>query len=286
MIGLLGSGIDQTIVTQTPNVNTHTQATAEATGTNQLYMLNFTDCNNPEVAGFTLKGTDQSNAGATSQYYNGILFYNGTGGNVHDLKIVGAGPGYASAPPGETFLLNTNKQNSMTWSDIELDGRLNGTGTSTSSTNFSFNNATGNNVYRLYSHHTTYGAGTTQYQCNTTNYVDTRTTNCTKPQMNFERAGSSTGGVINIVRHNFDSSGTCQIAITSDTGWTTLNIYDPILTGISQIHLRAYTTYAGGTSIQRSHLGAINCWVGGSWDDVTKTYTGGTLRNDLLNVTT
>lgn len=125
--GLLGSGIDKTIVQMNANTmdatlisevqnvdayaaNGHTGAT-----TNSLSLLGF-DASSVKLDGFTLRGTTQ---GAE---FNGISVRYATSPVISNLKVTGI-VGSDHVNPGETFSLNLFHCTGPTLTDVEIDGQ-------------------------------------------------------------------------------------------------------------------------------------------------------------------
>lgn len=296
--GMAGSGSGfsggaETIMGMVPNSNTKTQATLEAAGTNQGYIFYWYKIAVVEIAGIHFKWTDQSNAGATSAYWNGLGIANSNDAGtssvwVHDCWFDGFGPGYGSVPPPETFMLQSNHSDNYRVDDCIFDG------TTVAASLVGMNNSTNIKFSRCTFKNSPHAAGLAMYQCNTLHLVDCDWSATHSPQLNLERQGQ-TGQVVNIVRPQFSTiagSSTTHIAVGNDQGWSRIYIINPDLSQIpsGKINVRLYTTYAGNATKQTltAHgLGVdIFCITGAVWDDVTNTFSGGTSHPELLNVTT
>lgn len=164
-LSIAGSGCDNdancTIFQMVPNTTTFTDPTS---GTNQLYLLGVqNDVASTDIPytghwqNFALIGTPQN-----GQHYNGIKFTRTIGWTASDIYIEGI-PGYAAAPPGETFHFNAYLGSGVQVYRLECDGRTtryNGGTTSISASLLASN--THNNGYAedCYLHHSPIGMPT------------------------------------------------------------------------------------------------------------------------------
>jgi hypothetical protein len=143
--GISGSGRG-TILKMTPNSSTHQSEGNVVTGTNQLNLLCIQGITGAVLENFSLIGTEQGS------YYNGISVYACPNATLSGLYLRGASPGFANAPPGETFGINIYLSNDVTIQDTEIDGRDATTGARTGASPFGWNSASNANVYRTYVH--------------------------------------------------------------------------------------------------------------------------------------
>ena len=120
---------------------------ATSTGTNATNQLCFQSVVDPVLAMLTLEGTEQGH------YYNGAQFYKCSGKlDTRGLRLVGASPGFANAPPGETFGLNIYLSHGMVPTDLEIDGR-NRAGVRVSASPIGFNSSNDAGIERAHLHH-------------------------------------------------------------------------------------------------------------------------------------
>ena len=75
-----------------------------------------TPAQNLNVSDFTLQGTPQGHN------YGGLDILYADNPRIHDIKILGPIPGDAPGPPGETFVLHTQRTNHPVFTDLLLDG--------------------------------------------------------------------------------------------------------------------------------------------------------------------
>lgn len=143
--GISGSGRG-TILKMTPNSSTHQAEGNVSTGTNQLNLMCIQGMTGAVLENFSLIGTDQGS------YYNGISVYSCPNATLSGLYLRGASPGFANAPPGETFGINIYLSNNVTIQDSEIDGRDAVTGSRTGASPFGWNSSDNAIVYRTYVH--------------------------------------------------------------------------------------------------------------------------------------
>jgi hypothetical protein len=310
-VGFFGQGQTQTYIAQTAGANTKNQATIEPSGVNVAFQMNFNHFDGGRIAGFTVLGTDQSANGYG--YYNGLSINNVSSPvELDHVNVFGNGPGYASAPPGETFLIHSQAADGLYIHDVLADGRRNGaSGTSVSASNIGLNSSNDLRLKNVESRYSLYGTTLAMYQVKNVNFVDVKTSNSHSPQFNLERVS----GTVNVVRPSPDTSNVFMAIAndcgtgnydtyngTGNPGYATVNIYDPVIpAGQTQLTVRIYSSYAGhapgaaftraggsgsgGSATFSDPYHDVKCWTGGTWDDVTGTYTGGTLNNALINIT-
>lgn len=161
-IGLLGSGIDQTIFRVKAGSSTKV-GSVPTTGTNPLYVIRT--ATNPTggftASGFTVYGTDQPgdpNIGNRPHCYGGIMLDHVAAPILTDIKFIGI-PGSSNSPPGETFQLNEFGCTNGIYTRIESDGRTPtatsyyAAGARVSASPFGFNDSTNPTKQDCYGHH-------------------------------------------------------------------------------------------------------------------------------------
>jgi hypothetical protein len=114
--GLVGDGVDQTVVQIRPHTSTQGgQVPAQGSGgSNPLNLLRLAkgQCISTDL---TLSGTDQGHL------YGGFSLYMGNGSYLHNVKVTGI-PGNWNSPPGETFAMNDYRSTNTTADHCEVDG--------------------------------------------------------------------------------------------------------------------------------------------------------------------
>lgn len=147
--GIVGSGRG-TVFTIVANSTSSTIQSVgnKTTGTNPLYLMNIAGLGTQAVLqNFTLQGTPQG------CYYNGIQVGQNTAGALVDgLYLLGASPGYANTPPGETFGINIWQTDNATVSNCEVDGR-NANGTRLCASPCGWNSCNNATITDSYFHH-------------------------------------------------------------------------------------------------------------------------------------
>lgn len=123
-LGIIGDGIDQTIIQMRENSSTKVARVPKQTvgGSNPLTLVRLSK-DHVLSMGFTLSGTDQPidpNTGKPHMY-SGWLNYITTNSKMADVKITGI-PGDWYSPPGETFANNFYKDVNTEATRIEVDG--------------------------------------------------------------------------------------------------------------------------------------------------------------------
>jgi hypothetical protein len=174
----------------------------------------------PEIAGFTLVGTDQGHD------YNGIRTAYADSPHVHDLEIIGI-PGTAAGPPGETFSLATYEVRNLLVEDVDIDGR-DASGEGVAATLYGLNNTDGATLRRITGHYATYGMGCANWQCTgEIVYEDVDFTNCRHP-VNFEQ---QLGGSIRLTRVDMrgQTDSGPHITVNSNVASVPVLIEDPVI---------------------------------------------------------
>jgi hypothetical protein len=113
---------------------------------------------------FTLKGTPQGH------YYNGLRVGDGTvipqvNSIVDGVQFLGAGPGNANFPPGETFSLVANHTDSIQILNCEVDGRDPVSGNRIGASGIGINTSTNPIVNNTSTHHSLCAHGIAYWRC-------------------------------------------------------------------------------------------------------------------------
>ena len=121
--GVQGAGVDADIYQLKANTSTHAaEINAMTSGTNPYRVMKVGSTNSGApiqglvVSDFTLQGTPQGSN------YGGLDILYADNPSIHDLNILGPIPGNAPGPPGETFVLHTQRTNNPQFTDLLLDG--------------------------------------------------------------------------------------------------------------------------------------------------------------------
>lgn len=157
--GIYGSGRD-TILRMTQGSSTVGGNVPTAAGTTNPYRLIGVKHSNVLIKNLQIQGTQQGH------YYGGINFSGSssspiTGCTMDNVYMIGASPGNASAPPGETFSIGTNHADNTQILNCEIDGRDPVSGATTCSSLIGWNNSANAYVQDTYCHHSGYGHGAT-----------------------------------------------------------------------------------------------------------------------------
>lgn len=224
--GLVGTGIDNTIIEVSPNTMSTGSAAKiplqSAGGTNPLTLIRM-DGGSPSA--LTIKGTDQTVNG-TKQLYNGLQFWFMTGKSVGNFKVQGI-PGDNAANPGETFPLKSDHGSSMTYHDIEIDG-TDGSGNKVSATGFGLNSASGTTTINDCNFHDMgFGHGISAYQATGTLIMNRVICSGSPGCFNFERCNANI--TLNNCTFQTTKTGTnhSHIIIDSNVGSSKLSIVEP-----------------------------------------------------------
>lgn len=268
--GLVGTGIDATIISVGSNTMSSTSAdkipAQAAGGTNPLWVMRM-DGGGP--SNLTIAGTPQV-VGGKSELYNGIEFYQQTSKTVGGFKVIGI-PGDNSANPGETFPVASYRCVNQTLHDIEVDG-TDGAGTKVSGTGLGLNFSSGTTtVNDCNLHDMGYGHGFSAYQCTGTMNFNRVNLAGSPGCANFERCVAT----ITMTNCLFTSSKTgtnkSHIIIDSDLGSSQLSIVEPSFdtntTYPGQLVVCVHASYLAG---QKQLPSDISMTLGG----VTYTATG------------
>lgn len=165
---LLGHSAAKTVYRLKAGTSTKKAPTYAGTGTrptNQLKLIRAggLSASKPatvEIGDLTVEGTDQP-----TPYYGGIVVGYGTGSSVHDVVVTGI-PGNDSSPPGETFSLAVFHSDSVTLTNVTLDGIRTDDGAQVAATLLGYNYTTGTHVIdNLVANNALYGFGLAMFQC-------------------------------------------------------------------------------------------------------------------------
>lgn len=193
--GIIGAGTDVTIIRMKAN-SAGTTSTTAPSGVNSIVMPGSGQTNNYQVIrigqgtsgvtnGYVTDLTIQATPQANMPYYNGLYLWYNTNAYIARVRVVGM-PGFASSPPGETFLFNDNHSTGTYMEDCEADGRDPVTGTPVGSAGFGTNSCSNVTRVRCYSHHSGFGAGFTSYQNSNFTFINCRSEYNAKSGYNFE----------------------------------------------------------------------------------------------------
>jgi hypothetical protein len=163
--GIAGSGRG-TVFKMVANSSTKQSIGNATSGTNPCFLINVQGTSGspltaPVLQNFSLIGTAQGH------YYNGIMVGYCNDAVISGLYLLGASPGYANYPPGETFGIDVWHSPRCTLKNTEIDGR-DTNGTRTCASPFGWNNTTDAYVYNCYVHHSKAGMPTWWYTVNVT----------------------------------------------------------------------------------------------------------------------
>jgi predicted xylan-binding protein with Ca-dependent carbohydrate-binding module len=212
--GIIGNGIDSTILQMTPNSSTRASSVPTANGTtNQLSLMYYGQKNGLVLQCFTLKGTPQGHL------HNGLTFNAISNATISHLKLSGAGPGNKNSPPGETFAINDYRGTNNTYSNVEIDGA--GTGASA----FAANSTAGGTWTDDYAHDNPYSAGIALWQMTGTQTLTNFKSVSNRVGINLERVY----GTVNVTKPILSKSSLADVYLGNDKNSTKLNIYDPVL---------------------------------------------------------
>lgn len=122
--GIIGAGIDKTIIQLRPGSSTKANLVPvqSTKTTNPLTMMRLAK-GQVISSGFTISGTEQPvdpNTGLP-HLYGGWTQYMGNGSHVSDVKVTGI-PGDWNSPPGETFANNAYRDVDTVFERVEVDG--------------------------------------------------------------------------------------------------------------------------------------------------------------------
>lgn len=260
--GVRGSGIGQTIFQMTPSTSTQGSRVPVSNPptsngqTNPLRLMRVgweSALTIRHLSGFTLQATSQGHL------YHGLqLYYLVAGSLCEDVKIIGI-PGDLSREPGETFSVECYHCTGTSAAPVllrrvEVDGRDTG-GTPVAASGIAVNFGTWTQMDDCNSHHTGYSHGYASYT--TSNMIFNRCTaaNVALNGFNFENVS----GTVTMTGCTTTSCAAYHIAIATNTGSATYNIYDPVYDG-SKLQIRA-TGYSGLARTQ--DLTAIHLFVAG-----------------------
>ncbi|UDL15972.1 glycoside hydrolase [Microbacterium phage Pumpernickel] len=247
--GLRGSGIDKSIVRQTPGVSTRKSQVPPNppagtvnylnAGTNNLYYVRLGNTDGAvTVTDLTIQGTDQGHE------YNGLQIYEAQESLLERVKVTGI-PGSSSANPGETFSINIFRSHKTTARNIEIDGRRDGVAVAAAAigVNFSDNVL----IENSYLHDTKYGHGIAWFTCNNATMRNVKFRNIGgEVCANFERMA----GTVILEKCDFGSGGRqAHMMLQSDTTSAVVKIIDPIFTG-EKFNLRTGGGYQGNPNKQ------------------------------------
>ncbi|GEM_PF-5564075 len=147
ILGIAGSGIDQTIIRMTPSSSTSAGLVppqSAAPSTNQIYLMDMFNGSNQLLQGFTLEGTDQG-------HLYGGMFISTANATLSDLKVTGI-PGDANTPPGETFGINVYNCSGMVGERLEVSGIRTSDSVNVGAAPFGFNSASNATLTDCYFH--------------------------------------------------------------------------------------------------------------------------------------
>jgi hypothetical protein len=147
ILGIAGSGVDQTIFRMKPGTSTVASKVppqSSAPATNQLYLMDLTGGTGQRLEGFTLEGTNQNHL------YNGLRVW-GTNPTLADVKVTGI-PGDNNSPPGETFAINVYNGTGMIGNRIEVSGIRTSDGVNVGASPFGYNSASNSTLTDCYFH--------------------------------------------------------------------------------------------------------------------------------------
>lgn len=123
-LGLLGAGVDKTVIQIRPGSSTHvSDVPVQGSGTtNQLSLIRLSK-DHIVTRDLTISGTDQPVDPHTGvpHLYNGFVHYMTTGSQFYNVKVTGI-PGDWNSPPGETFAINCYKDTDTVLTYSEVDG--------------------------------------------------------------------------------------------------------------------------------------------------------------------
>ena len=268
--GIVGAGIDATVMQMRPNSSTKAaQVPTAAFTTNQLYVVrvNNSGPGTPNLSGFTVLGTPQGHL------YGGLLLFYPTGAQITDVKVKGI-PGNNSFPPGETFGINDFHGANTTFTRVEVDG-TDSNGVQVGAAGIGFNKSAGATIVDSYVHDHGHSHGVTNYAgTGQVTYRNVRS-NRNWTALNFEQV------VGTIVIDRCDVTGNRAVAagggpmhmvLDSSLGSSKVTITDPIFDG-AQFTICCHTKYADGLPNRQVA------------SDVT-LIVGGKPRPDLLRIVT
>ena len=123
-MGILGAGIDKTIIQLRPNSSKQAgKVPLQSTQTTNPLALMRLGTGKVISSGFTISGTEQPIDPNTGEphVYGGWTQYKSTGSYVGDVKVTGI-PGNWNSPPGETFANNAYRDVDTLFERVEVDG--------------------------------------------------------------------------------------------------------------------------------------------------------------------
>jgi hypothetical protein len=266
---LKGAGKTSTIIKMNDNTSTKGDEVAALVlgNTNPYYFLKIGSGSGRgggpliKFEDFTLTGTPQGHV------YNGLrMDYGAIGSVMRNVKVTGI-PGDDSTPPGETFAVNLYDCLNVIVDNCEIDGRLNGTGsTPITASMLGLNNSDHATITDTLFRYCGVGFPIAAWQSTGGDFLRCTFDHNNRVPIHLENCD----GVWNFTNCTWTNTSqfhaTFATAAVYGSGVATMNFYDPV-----------YDNFGGDGKFW------VRVIVGSYARPTVNLYVGGTLRNDLIH---